>query len=171
VVAGLDKEAVTATSEIHHGTVTEWMGDVTEAQIAGGVDKALDTCHSRAFELFAGIMLYSIPINYGTAVPFIVGWLVVGATVRSCGLGLAQPHDFDRAISLVDGDDADPADTSEVAHLQSRPCPNGRWQARVDAAGVAISVSIDRAGATFGSIVAGLRCLAAQPTLGELGVN
>ncbi|MGF1660183.1 MAG: alanine/glycine:cation symporter family protein [Rubrimonas sp.] len=107
----------------------------------------------------------------GTTFPWIVGWLVVGATVFTIYFGLIQIRAFGHAIALVRGDYSNPKDAGEVSHFQALATALSGTVGLGNIAGVAVAVSIGGPGATFWMILAGLMGMASKFTECTLGVK
>ncbi|MEM7489901.1 MAG: amino acid carrier protein, partial [Pseudomonadota bacterium] len=145
--------------------------DASETAQAAGLD-------SRINDIFAGStgwfvnLIFASPFNVGgVAFPWIVGWLVVGASVFTLYFGFIQLKAFGHAISLVKGDYSDPSDAGEVSHFQALATALSGTVGLGNIAGVAVAVGIGGPGATFWMIVAGLLGMASKFTECTLGVK
>ncbi|MCC5989659.1 MAG: alanine:cation symporter family protein [Pararhodobacter sp.] len=107
----------------------------------------------------------------GTEVPWIVGWLVIGATVFTLYFGAIQLRAFRHALDLVRGRYANPDHPGEVSHFQALATALSGTVGLGNIAGVAVAVSIGGAGATFWMILAGLLGMATKFTECTLGVK
>ena len=107
----------------------------------------------------------------GTAFPWIVLWLVVGATVFTLYFAFVQFRFFGHAIKLVKGDYSDPNDAGEVSHFQALATALSGTVGLGNIAGVAVAVGIGGPGATFWMILAGLLGMASKFTECTLGVK
>ena len=107
----------------------------------------------------------------GTSFPWIVLWLVVGASVFTLYFGFIQIRAFGHAISLVKGDYSDPNDAGEVSHFQALATALSGTVGLGNIAGVAVAVGIGGPGATFWMILAGLLGMASKFTECTLGVK
>ncbi len=133
----------------------------------------------RVNDIFAGstgwfVSLIFAPLPFavgGVAFPWIVLWLVVGATVFTIYFGFIQFRAFGHAISLVKGDYSDPDDAGEVSHFQALATALSGTVGLGNIAGVAVAVGIGGPGATFWMIVAGLLGMASKFTECTLGVK
>jgi len=110
----------------------------------------------------------SIP---GTDFPWIVMWLVIGATVFTIYFAAVQFRFFGHAIGLVKGDYSDPNDAGEVSHFQALATALSGTVGLGNIAGVAVAVGIGGPGATFWMILAGLLGMASKFTECTLGVK
>ena len=81
---------------------------------------SLDEKVNAAFASFTGPFVSFIfaPIP-GTGFPWIVMWLVIGASVFTLYFAFVQFRFFGHAIALVKGDYSDPNDAGEVSHFQA----------------------------------------------------
>ena len=82
--------------------------------------QSLDARVNEAFAQFTGPFVSFIfaPIP-GTSFPWIVMWLVIGATVFTIYFAAVQFRYFFHSIALVKGDYSDPEDAGEVSHFQA----------------------------------------------------
>ncbi|MEL6126316.1 MAG: alanine/glycine:cation symporter family protein [Pseudomonadota bacterium] len=133
---------------------------------------SLDEQVNAAFASFTGPFVSFIfaPIP-GTAFPWIVMWLVIGATVFTVYFAAVQVRFFGHAIALVKGDYADPDDAGEVSHFQALATALSGTVGLGNIAGVAVAVGIGGPGATFWMILAGLLGMASKFTECTLGVK
>ncbi|WP_372574790.1 alanine/glycine:cation symporter family protein [Ruegeria jejuensis] len=138
------------------------------AQEAAGLDDRIN----QAFADFTGPFVSFIFAPFpGTGFPWIVGWLVVAATVFTLYFAFVQLRFFSHAISLVKGDYSDPNDAGEVSHFQALATALSGTVGLGNIAGVAVAVGIGGPGATFWMIVAGLLGMASKFTECTLGVK
>lgn len=133
------------------------------------------TLDERINEIFAsstGWFVSFIFSNFpGTAFPWIVGWLVIGAVVFTLYFGFIQFRAVGHAVSLVKGDYSDPSDAGEVSHFQALATALSGTVGLGNIAGVAVAVGIGGPGATFWMILAGLLGMASKFTECTLGVK
>ncbi|WP_170356082.1 alanine/glycine:cation symporter family protein [Ruegeria sp. HU-ET01832] len=138
------------------------------AQEAAGLDDKIN----QAFADFTGPFVSFIFAPFpGTGFPWIVGWLVVAATVFSVYFAFVQFRFFGHAISLVKGDYSDPNDAGEVSHFQALATALSGTVGLGNIAGVAVAIGIGGPGATFWMIMAGLLGMASKFTECTLGVK
>ncbi len=138
------------------------------AQDAVGLDEKIN----QAFADFTGPFVSFIFAPFpGTGFPWIVGWLVIAATVFSLYFAFVQFRFFGHSISLVKGDYSDPNDAGEVSHFQALATALSGTVGLGNIAGVAVAVGIGGPGATFWMIVAGLLGMASKFTECTLGVK
>lgn len=133
---------------------------------------SIDEQVNAAFAAFTGpfVNLIFAPLP-GTSFPWIVMWLVVGATVFTLYFAFVQFRFFGHAISLVKGDYSDPNDAGEVSHFQALATALSGTVGLGNIAGVAVAVGIGGPGATFWMILAGLMGMASKFTECTLGVK
>ncbi|MES0827910.1 alanine/glycine:cation symporter family protein [Ruegeria sp. SCP11] len=138
------------------------------AQEAPGLDDKIN----QAFADFTGPFVSFIFAPFpGTGFPWIVGWLVIAATVFSLYFAFVQFRFFGHSISLVKGDYSDPNDAGEVSHFQALATALSGTVGLGNIAGVAVAVGIGGPGATFWMIMAGLLGMASKFTECTLGVK
>lgn len=133
---------------------------------------SLDEKVNAAFASFTGPFVSFIfaPIP-GTGFPWIVMWLVIGASVFTLYFAFVQFRFFGHAIALVKGDYSDPNDAGEVSHFQALATALSGTVGLGNIAGVAVAVGIGGPGATFWMILAGLLGMASKFTECTLGVK
>ncbi|WP_299787222.1 alanine/glycine:cation symporter family protein [uncultured Marivita sp.] len=135
---------------------------------AQSIDETINGLFASSTGWFVNLIFSNFP---GTTFPWIVGWLVVAATVFTVYFGLIQFRAFGHAIALVKGDYSDPNDAGEVSHFQALATALSGTVGLGNIAGVAVAVSIGGPGATFWMILAGLLGMASKFTECTLGVK
>lgn len=135
---------------------------------AEGIDAAVNEAFGFATGWFVNLIFAPIP---GTSFPWIVLWLVVGASVFTLYFGFVQFRNIGHSIALVKGDYSNPNDAGEVSHFQALATALSGTVGLGNIAGVAVAVSIGGAGATFWMILAGLLGMASKFTECTLGVK
>ncbi len=132
------------------------------------VDETVNDVFSWATGWFVGLIFAPLP---GTSFPWIVLWLVVGASVFTLYFGFIQFRAVGHSIALVKGDYTNPRDAGEVSHFQALATALSGTVGLGNIAGVAVAVSIGGAGATFWMILAGLLGMASKFAECTLGVK
>ncbi len=135
---------------------------------AQSIDESVNQLFSSATGWFVSFIFSPFP---GTAFPWIVGWLVVAATIFTFYFAFIQFRAFPHSISLVKGDYSDPDDAGEVSHFQALATALSGTVGLGNIAGVAVAVGIGGPGATFWMILAGLMGMASKFTECTLGVK
>ena len=135
---------------------------------AQGLDETVNTVFANSTGWFVNFIFSSFP---GTSFPWIVGWLVIAATIFTIYFGFIQFRAFPHSIALVKGDYSDPNDAGEVSHFQSLATALSGTVGIGNIAGVAVAVGIGGPGATFWMILAGLMGMASKFTECTLGVK
>ena len=141
---------------------------IVAAQEAVSMDQKINNLFASSTGWFVNLIFAPIP---GTAFPWIVMWLVIGASIFTIYFGFIQFKAFGHAISLVKGDYADPNDAGEVSHFQALATALSGTVGLGNIAGVAVAVGIGGPGATFWMILAGLLGMASKFTECTLGVK
>lgn len=85
-------------------------------EAAASLDERVNAAFANFTGPFVSFIFAPIP---GTAFPWIVMWLVIGATVFTVYFSVVQFRFFGHAIALVKGDYSDPEDAGEVSHFQA----------------------------------------------------
>ena len=115
------------------------------------------------------VIFFTITIGDFT-IPFVLIWLVVGATFFTFYMGFVQFSAFRHAIDVVRGKYDDPNDAGEVSHFQALTAALSGTVGVGNIAGVAFAVAIGGPGATFWMILAGILGMASKFTECSLGV-
>ena len=140
-------------------------------EAAPGIDERINDAFASTTGPFVGF-IFSTPFDiFGVPFPWIVLWLIVGATIFTIYFGFIQLRAFGHAIALVRGDYSDPNDAGEVSHFQALATALSGTVGLGNIAGVAVAVGIGGPGATFWMILAGLLGMASKFTECTLGVK
>lgn len=140
----------------------------TSVHAAEGIDAVVNEIFGNATGWFVSLIFAPLP---GTNFPWIVLWLVTGASVFTLYFGFIQFRSIGHSIALVKGDYSDPNDAGEVSHFQALATALSGTVGLGNIAGVAVAVSIGGPGATFWMILAGLMGMASKFTECTLGVK
>lgn len=103
-------------------------------------------------------------------IPFVLPWLIIGATVFTFYMGFINFRGFKHALDVVRGKFDDPNDQGEVSHFQALTAALSGTVGVGNIAGVALAVGIGGPGATFWMIVAGLLGMTSKFTEVSLGL-
>ncbi|MGI9545570.1 MAG: alanine/glycine:cation symporter family protein [Cyclobacteriaceae bacterium] len=117
------------------------------------------------------VIFTSVPLGKGIEMPFVIIWLLVGATIFTIYMGFINLRGFKHAIDVVRGKFDDPADPGEVSHFQALTAALSGTVGLGNIAGVAIAVSLGGPGATFWMILAGLLGMSSKFVECTLGVK
>lgn len=156
------------TTVIRAALVAGSLAVVSASAAARSIDQTVNDLFAASTGWFVSLIFSPFP---GTSFPWIVGWLVVAATVFTIYFGFIQFRAFAHSISLVKGDYADPKDAGEVSHFQALATALSGTVGLGNIAGVAVAVAIGGPGATFWMILAGLLGMATKFTECTLGVR
>src|SRR6056297_3396455 len=135
---------------------------------AQSIDETINSIFASSTGWFVTLIFSNFP---GTSFPWIVGWLVIAATVFTIYFGFIQFRAVGHSIALVKGDYSDPNDAGEVSHFQALATALSGTVGLGNIAGVAVAVGIGGPGATFWMILAGLMGMATKFTECTLGVK
>jgi len=113
----------------------------------------------------------AVPLGNGISMPFVIIWLLVGATIFTIYMGFVNIRAFKHAIDVVRGKYDDPDDPGEVSHFQALTAALSGTVGLGNIAGVAIAVSLGGPGATFWMILAGLLGMSSKFVECTLGVK
>lgn len=103
------------------------------------------------------------------SVPFIVLWLVIGATFFTLRMGFINLRGFGHAIAVTMGRYDNPEETGEVSHFQALSSALSATVGLGNIAGVAIAVSVGGPGAVFWMVMAGFLGMSSKFTECTLG--
>jgi AGCS family alanine or glycine:cation symporter len=109
------------------------------------------------------------PVTKG--IPFIVIWLVLGATFFTIRMGFINIRGFRHSLQLARGNYDDPDAPGQVTHFQALATAVSGTVGLGNIAGVAVAVSLGGAGATFWMIVCGLLGMSSKFVECTLGVK
>jgi AGCS family alanine or glycine:cation symporter len=109
------------------------------------------------------------PVEKG--IPFIVIWLVLGATFFTIRMGFINIRGFKHSLDLAKGKYDDPTAPGQVTHFQALATAVSGTVGLGNIAGVAVAVSLGGAGATFWMIVCGLLGMSSKFVECTLGVK
>jgi len=144
------------------------MGAETETGI--GMGETVDLWFGFIVEKMSVVLFFNVLFFTETLkLPFIIAWLVVGATFFTYRMGFVNLRAFRHAIDCVRGRYDKPDDLGEVNHFQALATALSATVGLGNIAGVAIAVSIGGPGATFWMIVAGFLGMTSKFTECSLG--
>ena len=131
------------------------------AQEARTFDDTLQDIFNPITAAIETVVFFTVPLA-GFDIPFVLIWLIVGATVFTFYNGFIQFTAFKHAIDVVRGKYDDPNDPGEVSHFQALTAARSGTVGVGNIAGVALAVGIGGPGATFWMIIAGLLGMASK---------
>lgn len=135
----------------------------------GPVDRALQEFFEPITANVEAVVFVPITIG-GYSIPFVLPWLIVGATVFTIYMGFINIRGFRHAIDVVRGKYDDPDDEGEVSHFQALTAALSGTVGVGNIAGVALAVGVGGPGATFWMILAGLLGMTSKFTECSLGL-
>ncbi|QTY27172.1 amino acid carrier protein [Flavobacterium sp. CS20] len=104
-------------------------------------------------------------------IPFIVVWLIAGATFFTFKMGFINIRGFKHSFQLARGKYDDPDAPGRITHFQALTTAVSATVGLGNIAGVAIAISLGGAGATFWMILAGLLGMSSKFVECTLGVK
>jgi AGCS family alanine or glycine:cation symporter len=134
------------------------------------IDETINNLTAPIATWLADIVFFKIPF-FGTGLPVVVLWLVVGAVFFTFYTGFVNIRGFKHAIQLVRGDFSNPNDHGEVSHFQALATAVSGTVGIGNIGGVAVAVTVGGAGATFWLIVAGFLGMSTKFVECTLGVK
>lgn len=111
----------------------------------------VDGVFSQIVDLMASVLFY----DFGSGMPLVVVWLIVGAVFFTFRMGFINVRAFRHAIEIVRGKYDDPNEKGEVTHFQALTSALSGTVGLGNIAGVTIAVSTGGPGAVFWMLVAG----------------
>lgn len=135
-----------------------------------GLDQKIDNAIRPTADWVAGIIFSSFTVG-GVAIPFVLVWLIVAASVFTVYFRFINVRGFRHGFQLVRGDYNDPSAAGEVTHFQALATALSGTVGLGNIAGVAVAVSLGGPGATFWMILAGLLGMSSKFTECTLGVK
>ena len=132
---------------------------------ATGFTASVDRFFSKIVGVMVAVMFFKI---FG--VPFIVGWLFIGAVFFTFRMKFVNIRAFRHAFDVVRGKYDNPEDEGEVSHFQALSSALSATVGLGNIAGVAVAVKMGGPGAAFWMIVAALFGMTAkfvECTLGQ----
>ncbi len=152
---------------------------VAENGDGGGQDKEEPGLEAKIDEWFgkyitgpcASVLFNSLGTEYlfGRKIPFVVLWLLVGASFLTIRMGFINLRAFWHAIRLTKGDYDDPNEPGEVSHFQALSSALSATVGLGNIAGVAIAVGSGGPGAIFWMVLIGLLGMTSKFTECTLG--
>ena len=135
-----------------------------------GIDEKINMAVKPFADAVAGFVFISFPVA-GVAIPFVLVWLIVAATVFTFYFKFINLRAFKHGFELVRGDYHDPEAAGEVTHFQALATALSGTVGLGNIAGVAVAVSLGGPGATFWMILAGFLGMSSKFTECTLGVK
>ena len=119
------------------------------------IDEKIQAVFEPITAVVESIVFFTVPVG-GFDIPFVLPWLIIGATVFTVYMGFINVTGFKHALDVVRGKFDDPDDAGEVSHFQALTAALSGTVGVGNIAGVAFAVALGGPGATFWMIVAGL---------------
>jgi len=121
--------------------------------------------------LFFDLIFWDNGTDGDLKLPFIVFWLIAGATFFTLRFGFINIRGFKHALVVTTGHYDDPDDPGEVTHFQALSSALSATVGLGNIAGVAVAVAVGGPGAIFWMIVAGFLGMSSkfvECTLGQM---
>jgi len=135
-----------------------------------GIDSKINDAIEPFADAVSGFIFSSFPIA-GVPFPFVLVWLIVGATFFTFYFRFINFRAFRHGFQLIRGDYSDPTAAGEVTHFQALATAVSGTVGLGNIAGVAVAVSLGGPGATFWMILAGLLGMSSKFVECTLGVK
>ena len=126
----------------------------TNAQ--SSIDDSINAVMEPVTDAIMKVIFFTVPVGGGMEVPFVLIWLLAGATIFTVYNRFVNLTAFRHALDVVRGKFDDPNHKGEVSHFQALTAALSGTVGVGNIAGVAVAVSLGGPGATFWMIVAGL---------------
>jgi len=140
------------------------------ALAAEGIDTQINEAVKPYADAVAGFIFSSFPLA-GVQFPFVLVWLIAGATIFTFYFRFINLRAFRHGFQLVRGDYSDPTAAGEVTHFQALATALSGTVGLGNIAGVAVAVSLGGPGATFWMILAGFLGMSSKFVECTLGVK
>jgi len=128
---------------------------IAPASVLAAAESGADAMFGVINGYMATFLFFDILPGEGN-LPFIVGWLIVGAVFLTVRMGFINLRMMGHAFQIIRGKFSKAGDEGEVSHFQALTTALSATVGLGNIAGVAIAVSIGGPGATFWMIVAGI---------------
>ncbi|WP_116105468.1 alanine/glycine:cation symporter family protein [Lewinella sp. IMCC34191] len=119
------------------------------------IDERIQSVFEPVTAFVESVVFFTVPIGKFD-IPFVIPWLIIGATVFTVYMGFINIRGFKHALDVVRGKFDDPDDQGEVSHFQALTAALSGTVGVGNIAGVAFAVALGGPGATFWMIIAGL---------------
>ncbi|MCZ6710894.1 MAG: alanine:cation symporter family protein, partial [Gammaproteobacteria bacterium] len=106
-------------------------------------------------DVVGSFIFFSVPL-FGTEIPLIVVWLIMGGLFFTLYFGFINIRGFKHAIALVSGRYHNDDDPGEISQFQALTTALSGTVGIGNIAGVAVAISLGGPGATLWLIIAGL---------------
>ncbi len=143
---------------------------INDVQATGTtIDEKIQAVFEPITRVVESIVFFTVSIG-GIEIPFVLPWLIIGATVFTVYMGFINLTGFKHALDVVRGKYDDPDDAGEVSHFQALTAALSGTVGVGNIAGVAYAVALGGPGATFWMIIAGLLGMTSKFVECSLGV-
>ncbi|MHA6801621.1 alanine/glycine:cation symporter family protein [Bounagaea algeriensis] len=129
--------------------------------VLGYIENLINNAFNPISETFYNFVMGEVTV-FGITFPWIVAWLILGATVFTIAFGFIQFRAFKFAIDLVRGKYTSKDEPGEIHHFQALTSALSGTVGMGNIAGVGVAVTVGGAGATFWMILAGLLAMATK---------
>ena len=163
--------AVTSSLIAHESATSPTGGEeseVAEAPKPETLDELIDKWMEKPTKVVTSVIFYKVELP---EVPFVLIWLIVGATIFTVYFKLVNVRCFPLALDIVRGKYTTPGEKGEVSHFQALTAALSGTVGLGNIAGVAAAISLGGPGATFWMIVAGLLGMSSKFVECTLGVK
>ncbi|MHA6806134.1 alanine/glycine:cation symporter family protein [Salinifilum ghardaiensis] len=138
--------------------------------VLGHIENLINNAFNPISDAFYNFVMGEVTV-FGITFPWIVAWLILGATVFTISFGFIQFRAFKFAIDLVRGKYTSKEEPGEIHHFQALASALSGTVGLGNIAGVGVAVTIGGAGATFWMILAGLLAMATKFVECTVGVR
>ncbi|OQO90587.1 D-alanine glycine permease [Saccharomonospora piscinae] len=141
-----------------------------EGGTLGSIEEAINDVFDPLTEGLSAFVFAEISLG-SISFPWIVGWLILAATIFTIYFGFIQFRKFKLAVNIVRGKYTDKTEPGEISHFQALASAVSGTVGLGNIAGVGVAVTIGGAGATFWMVVAGLLGMCTKFVECTLGVK
>jgi AGCS family alanine or glycine:cation symporter len=135
------------------------------------IDDQINAWMQPATDVISNIVFYPIDFTDTISVPFILIWLLVGATFFTVYLGFINIRGFKKSLKIIKGTFTKPTDPGQTTHFQALTAALSGTVGLGNIAGVAIAISMGGPGATVWMILAGFLGMTSKFTECTLAVK
>lgn len=143
---------------------------MTPSTPLGEVESAINAVFDPVADGLSAFVFAEITV-FGVAFPWIVGWLVLAASIFTVYFGFVQFRQFRLATRIARGQYTRDDEPGEITHFQALSSAVSGTVGLGNIAGVGVAVTIGGPGATFWMIVAGLLGMCTKFVECTLGVK
>ena len=141
------------------------------ANAQSSIDDSINAVMEPVTDAIMKVIFFTVPVGGGMEVPFVLIWLLAGATIFTVYNRFVNLTAFRHALDVVRGKFDDPNHKGEVSHFQALTAALSGTVGVGNIAHVAVAVSVGGPGAAFWMVMAGFLGMASKFAECTLGVK